>query len=103
MSKHIKKEYEAEMARMASSRQSPARIPWAGPLAADEGAPLHRRITATIREQMDRGFLRPGDLLPPEVALARQFEVSRHTLRVALETLVRAGRLERQRGRGTVV
>ena len=88
---------------MASSRQASARIPWAAPLAADEGVPLHRRITATIREQMDRGALRPGDLLPPEVALARQFEVSRHTLRVALETLVRAGRLERQRGRGTVV
>ncbi|HLW03335.1 MAG TPA: GntR family transcriptional regulator [Ktedonobacterales bacterium] len=91
------------MARMASARRSPARIPWATLLAVDEGIPLHRRITATIREQMDQGLLRPGDVLPPEVELARQFDVSRHTLRVALEALVRAGRLERQRGRGTVV
>ena len=88
---------------MASSKHPPALIPWATPPAADEGTPLHRRITATILHQMEQGYLRPGDLLPPEVELARQFGVSRHTLRVSLEALVRAGRLERQRGSGTVV
>jgi GntR family transcriptional regulator len=97
------KKQKVEMARAASSKRLPARIPWAAPLAAEEGVPLHRRITATIQEQMDQGLLLPGDMLPPEVELARQFEVSRHTLRVALEALVRVGRLERQRGRGTVV
>jgi GntR family transcriptional regulator len=56
-----------------------------------------------IQEQIEQGHLRPGDLLPPEIDLARQFGISRHTVRVGLEALVRAGRLERQRGRGTVV
>ncbi len=92
------------MPRTAASRQSvDERIPWVTPLLADAGAPLHSQITTAIIQQMDQGHLRPGDVLPPEVELARQFGVSRHTLRVALETLVRAGRLERQRGRGTLI
>jgi GntR family transcriptional regulator len=88
---------------MASSRRSTAHVAWAAPLGQDEGIPLHRQITTTILQRMDQGQLRPGDLLPPEINLAREFGVSRHTLRVGLEALVRAGRLERQRGRGTVV
>lgn len=91
------------MARTASSQRSPAPISWATPLPAEEGIPLHRQITATIRQQIDQGHLRPGDPLPPEVELARQFGVSRHTLRVSLEALVRSGWLERQRGKGTVI
>jgi GntR family transcriptional regulator len=97
------KEYDSAMARMASSRHPPAGVPWAAPLVTAEGTPLHRRITATIQAQIDQGHLHPGDVLPPEIELARQFGVSRHTLRVGLEDLVRAGRLERQRGRGTIV
>lgn len=91
------------MARLSASSQAPVSSPWATPLDAEQPLPLHQRITDTIKRQMDQGHLRPGDLLPPEVDLARQFGVSRHTVRVGLEALVRAGRLERQRGRGTVV
>lgn len=45
----------------------------------------------------------PDSLLPPELALARQFGVSRVTIRRALGLLERAGLVSRERGRGTTV
>jgi GntR family transcriptional regulator len=65
--------------------------------------PLHQQITSALIQQMEEGQLRPGDQLPPEIDLAQQWGVSRQTMRVSLDTLVRAGRLDRQRGKGTVV
>jgi GntR family transcriptional regulator len=44
-----------------------------------------------------------GDALPPERVLAPRFNVSRMTLRRAIEELVREGRLERRHGAGTFV
>jgi GntR family transcriptional regulator len=44
-----------------------------------------------------------GDALPPERVLAARFQVSRMTLRRAVEELVREGRLERRHGAGTFV
>lgn len=44
-----------------------------------------------------------GDALPPERVLATRFEVSRMTLRRAVEELVREGRLRRRHGAGTYV
>ncbi|HEU0041221.1 MAG TPA: GntR family transcriptional regulator [Jiangellaceae bacterium] len=44
-----------------------------------------------------------GDALPPERTLAPRFEVSRMTLRRAVEELVREGRLVRRQGAGTFV
>jgi len=70
---------------------------------AEEGQPLHRRISASLSDLIKRGDLRPGTMLPPEVELARSFGVSRHTMRASLDALVRDGLIERRRGRGTVV
>jgi GntR family transcriptional regulator len=44
-----------------------------------------------------------GDLIPPELELARQFNVSRATVRNAMEVLVNDGMVERKQGAGTVV
>lgn len=52
---------------------------------------------------MADGELPPGARLPSELDLARQFGVSRQTMRAALAALVRDGRLDRKPGRGTVV
>jgi GntR family transcriptional regulator, N-acetylglucosamine utilization regulator len=70
---------------------------------ATRGQPLYQHITAVLTDQINRGDLPPGTLLPPEVELARRFGVSRHTMRAGLDALVRAGLLERRRGKGTVV
>lgn len=67
------------------------------------GTPLHQQVTAALLAQIERGELPIGAMLPPEVELAHQFGVSRHTMRAGLDALVRAGLIERQRGRGTVV
>lgn len=70
---------------------------------ANGALPLYRRITDTFTRQIADGELPVGSLLPPEVELARRFGVSRHTMRAGLDALVRAGLLERKRGKGTVV
>jgi GntR family transcriptional regulator len=64
---------------------------------------LYRQITDAIARQIEEGQLRVGSMLPPEIELAKQFGVSRHTVRAGIAALVRAGRLERHRGRGTFV
>jgi DNA-binding transcriptional regulator YhcF (GntR family) len=53
------------------------------------------RIVGAIKARL----LSPGDRLPAERDLAAQLGVSRSTLRVALQNLVRAGWLEVRRGR----
>src|SRR5688572_14311135 len=53
------------------------------------------RIAGVIKARL----LSPGDRLPAERELAAQLGVSRSTLRVALQNLVRAGWLEVRRGR----
>ncbi len=44
-----------------------------------------------------------GDYLPSEARLAERFGVNRHTLRRAVDELVREGRVLRHKGRGTCV
>lgn len=49
------------------------------------------------------GVWKPGDQIPTEGALEKQFGASRGTLRMAVAELVRRGMLSRQPGRGTFV
>ncbi|MBR1457022.1 MAG: FadR family transcriptional regulator [Oscillospiraceae bacterium] len=56
-----------------------------------------------LTEQILEGKLRPGDQLPPELALAEEFDVSRGTVREAIKTLVYLGAVTIQRGNGTFV
>ncbi len=65
--------------------------------------PLHRQIEAAFRTLMESGDVRPGDVIPGELELARHFGVSRHTMRHALGALVSEGLLRRRRGTGTTV
>ena len=68
-----------------------------------KGLPIYRRLLAGLRAEIDRGELRPGDLLPPETEIARRHGISRHTVRQAIVELAREGWLKRERGRGTYV
>ncbi|MEQ9564231.1 MAG: GntR family transcriptional regulator, partial [Pseudomonadales bacterium] len=47
--------------------------------------------------------LAPNSLLPTEDQMAKRFEVSRITVRAALELLENSGLISRLRGRGTIV
>jgi GntR family transcriptional regulator len=65
--------------------------------------PLHHQVYLHLRAALDAGEWGTGDRLPPERALCGDFGCSLITIRRALDELVREGRLERARGRGTFV
>ncbi|HZQ05349.1 MAG TPA: GntR family transcriptional regulator [Anaerolineae bacterium] len=65
--------------------------------------PLFKQIAAQLRQQIEQGTLHLGDVIPGERELAESLDVSRMTLRAAIDELVDEGLLLRQRGRGTVV
>jgi GntR family transcriptional regulator len=65
--------------------------------------PLYAQIKDSILAQLRSGQLSEGQLLAPEVDLARRFGVSRPTVRQAILELVAEGIVTRVPGRGTVV
>jgi len=64
---------------------------------------LYARIEETIAAEIVQGEYRPGDQLPTEDALLQRFQVSRITVRRAIQNLVNRGLLEIRRGLGTFV
>ena len=65
--------------------------------------PLHHQVYLDLRESLDAGRWEPGRQLPTERDLAVHYGCSLITVRRALDELVREGRIERTRGRGTFV
>jgi DNA-binding FadR family transcriptional regulator len=61
------------------------------------------RIAGALRLRIERGDWRVGAVLPAEAELAREYGVSRPTMREALSALRFAGYVESRRRRGTVV
>lgn len=62
--------------------------------------PAAEEVRVRLLDQSNRGQLRPGERLPAERDLAREFGVSRSTLRQALAALEAAGVVRRVPGRG---
>jgi len=92
---------KAQKARKIPAGPAQRRDPTARP------APMYKRIqtrrafeevASQIRDQLSSGALVPGDRLPPERELARQFDLSRNTVREALRSLEMAGILEFRKG-----
>jgi GntR family transcriptional regulator len=69
------------------------------------GAPAYAQIEDRVAEAIRVGDLKPGDRLPSERELAKRLQVSRMTLRQALDSLARRGLVIRAVGRrgGTFV
>lgn len=65
--------------------------------------PLTRQIEQILIERIYRGKYLPDSQLPAEVELAEEFNVSRATLRSALNTLATLGMIVRRHGGGTFV
>jgi len=65
--------------------------------------PLYIQIRDLLHDQIRSGELAPGAQVPSELELVAQYNVSRMTARKALDELVKAGLLFRQRGKGTFV
>ena len=64
---------------------------------------LYEKIVEQIEERITSGDLKPGDKLPPERELTKQFGVSRTAVREAMKALTQKGLVEIQPGRGTFV
>ena len=65
--------------------------------------PLHHQVYLDLLGSLDSGQWAPGRQLPTERDLAGRYGCSLITVRRALDELVREGRIERTRGRGTFV
>jgi GntR family transcriptional regulator len=65
--------------------------------------PLHHQVFRDLTSALDANEWRPGDRMPTERELAERYGCSLITVRHALGELVREGRIERTRGRGTFV
>src|SRR3954447_26290384 len=67
------------------------------------GLPAYKQIQSAIAKRLERGLLRPGDLVDSERELAKIHGVSLMTARHALAALEREGMVVRRRGSGTFV
>ncbi|MGQ7746249.1 GntR family transcriptional regulator, partial [Pectobacterium brasiliense] len=64
---------------------------------------IYKFIAEQIRSRINSAEFRVGEVLPAEKCLAKEFSVSRMTVRKALELLVAEGLLDRRHGSGTYI
>ncbi|MBQ4279462.1 MAG: GntR family transcriptional regulator [Rikenellaceae bacterium] len=69
----------------------------------NSSTPLHVQAETLLRSLIEKEVYKNGRLLPREVDLASQLNISRNTLRQAITTLVNEGLLVRKKGYGTKV
>lgn len=69
----------------------------------DSKLPFYHQLYEILRQNIVRGEWQPDDMLPSEIELMERYNVSRITVRQALDELVNEGLIYRQRGRGTFV
>lgn len=65
--------------------------------------PLYYRVEEDIKEKIKTCVFPEGQLIPPEAELEKIYNVSRITIRRAVDNLVHDGLLEKQQGIGTFV
>src|SRR3954471_2166733 len=72
-------------------------------IALPQGGPLYLQLKRWIEDAVHRGIIKPGEALPSERDLAARVEMSRVTVRKAVQHLVREGMLVQRHGSGTYV
>jgi len=65
--------------------------------------PLHRKIAESLSQQVSNGKFKPGQRLPSERQIAKQFQASRATVRTALQHLEQSGLITRRERRSALV
>ena len=65
--------------------------------------PLYFQLKEIVKEKIDNGELKSGDLIPSEREFKERYDISRPTIRQALKELVNEGLLHREKGKGTFV
>ncbi len=67
------------------------------------GLPKYYQLADILREKIDDGEWEPRSAIPSERQLETLYDISRTTIREAIDMLVRQGYLYREQGRGTYV
>ncbi|MGL6106885.1 GntR family transcriptional regulator [Romboutsia sp.] len=67
------------------------------------GEPIYKIIENHVKELIKTNDLKQGDMIPSEKQLSEEFEVTRMTVRSALNNLVKEGYITRRRGVGSIV
>ena len=62
---------------------------------------MYQNIVGQVMSCIKAGLWCPGDTIPPEVELAKTFDVSRNSIREALKSLSYSGMLSSRAGQGT--
>ncbi|MGL5438060.1 MAG: GntR family transcriptional regulator [Lachnospiraceae bacterium] len=65
--------------------------------------PKYQQVVHWLSENINNGTYRQGEKLPSEHELSERFELSRQTIRHAIDILVQQGKVRRIRGSGTYV
>ena len=65
--------------------------------------PQYKRLYELLRKHINNGIYKEGDLLPSENELCVTHNLTRPTIRQALQELVNDGYIKKQQGRGSVV
>lgn len=65
--------------------------------------PIYHQLEAYLKEQIENSSLHADEMIPSEREFAERFQISRMTVRQAINNLVSDGYLYRQKGRGTFV
>jgi GntR family transcriptional regulator len=65
--------------------------------------PIYHQLEEYIKQQIETGILREEAVIPSEREFAEVFQISRMTVRQAINNLVLEGYLTRQKGKGTFV
>ena len=69
----------------------------------DSFTPLYHQLKEIILEKIEVGDLSEGDMIPSENELQQTYDVSRATVRNAIQLLVNEGFMEKKKGKGTFV
>jgi GntR family transcriptional regulator len=74
-----------------------------GKLDESSSLPLYQQLQRALRQAIETRQIGPEDALPPERDIAQDFQISRITVRKAIDGLVTEGLLVRRQGAGTFV
>lgn len=69
----------------------------------NEGHALYSQVKDKIEKEIKAGIYKIGDSLPSEFQLCKDYDVSRTTVRIALQQLELEGRINKVQGKGTFV